>query len=286
MLSGAALLRAEAVSALSQPELGLLKLKRSLDLLSARVQENLKSAAESAAQPKVWLKTELDCKALLVSIHTSGAAKCERVSTYRIVRPRALFSTLTRLSIVHVTVTNDSKVLTDSEYQTLRRFVGEDQWKELELKLLYRGSRDGFAAADFHRLCDGKGPTLTIVQTPQGWVFGGYASSSWNSTTGGFVSALDSFLFTLRNSRNLPPQKFTLKEPASPMYCHANYGPTFGAGRDLCVASQANANSQSYSDLGTSYARSAGCTSDLFAGAKYFTVAEVEVYGTLRACPM
>ena len=28
------------------------------------------------------------------------------------------------------------------------------------IKLLYRGSKDGWAVTDFHRLCDNKGPTV------------------------------------------------------------------------------------------------------------------------------
>jgi hypothetical protein len=64
----------------------------------------------------------------------------------------------------------DSTVLTDSEGQKLRGFCADDKKGDVELKLLYR-SRDGFDASDFHRLCDGKRPTLTIVPTPQGSVF-------------------------------------------------------------------------------------------------------------------
>jgi hypothetical protein len=177
-----------------------------------------------------------------------------------------------------LTVLNDSKIVTDSEHHTLRRFVREGKAKAPELKLLYRGSRDGFAAADFHRLCDGKGRTLTVVQTPQGCVFGGYASVSWNSTANDWVFAPCSFLFTLRNSCNLPPQTFALTEPQHAMFCRANLGPTFGGGQDLCVDSQDG----SYSDLGTSYALPADCNSDLLAGAQVFTASEVEVFS--RRC--
>ncbi len=155
--------------------------------------------------------------------------------------------------------------------------MGEGKAKSPELKLLYRGSRDGFAAADFHRLCDGKGPTLTVVQTPEGCVFGGYASVSWASA-GHWVSAPRSFLFTLRNSRNLSPQTFALKESNYALFCFAGYGPTFGGGHDLHVVSEAN-RSSSYSILGGSYALPADCTRILLAGARNFTLSEVEVFG-------
>ncbi len=175
----------------------------------------------------------------------------------------------------------DSKILTESETSKLHSFLGEGKQNEVELKLLYRGSRDGFASSDFHRLCDGKGPTLTLIQTPQGAVFGGYASVSWTSA-GNYASAPGSFLFTLRNSRNLSPQTFALKKPQYAMYCSANRGPSFGVfggNHDLYISSRANSDLKSYSKLGNSYALPAGCTDDLLAGASKFTVSEVEVFG-------
>lgn len=35
--------------------------------------------------------------------------------------------------------------------------------EKLELKLLMRGSRDGYTSKAFHELCDNKGPTLTVI---------------------------------------------------------------------------------------------------------------------------
>ena len=46
--------------------------------------------------------------------------------------------------------------------------------------LLYRGSTDGFEAKAFHDKCNDKGPTLCVISSNH-QVFGGYASSSWNS---------------------------------------------------------------------------------------------------------
>ena len=37
------------------------------------------------------------------------------------------------------------------------------QGRQVRLELLYRASVAGFSAGQFHGLCDGKGPTLTIV---------------------------------------------------------------------------------------------------------------------------
>ena len=46
--------------------------------------------------------------------------------------------------------------------------------------LLYRGSTDGKTAADFHRCCDSKGPTLVVIKSGE-YICGGYTSKSWES---------------------------------------------------------------------------------------------------------
>lgn len=51
-------------------------------------------------------------------------------------------------------------------------------------KLLYRSTRDGFKASQFHALVDGKGPTISIVKSTKNFVAGGYTSVSWDSKNG------------------------------------------------------------------------------------------------------
>ena len=48
------------------------------------------------------------------------------------------------------------------------------------LKRIYQASVNTFASAKFHELCDNKGPTLTIIETTTGYIFGGYTSTSWD----------------------------------------------------------------------------------------------------------
>ena len=49
------------------------------------------------------------------------------------------------------------------------------------LKLIYRATDDGFAAADFHRKCDTKENTLVLVISHLNFIFGGYTSKRWDS---------------------------------------------------------------------------------------------------------
>lgn len=41
--------------------------------------------------------------------------------------------------------------------------------------LIYRGSKDGWGYADFHRCCDNKGATVTLFKTDKGRRFGGFS---------------------------------------------------------------------------------------------------------------
>ena len=56
------------------------------------------------------------------------------------------------------------------------------QWFDnqiLELKILYRGTEHSFAYAAFLDNCVNKGPTLSVFQSENGRIFGGYTSKNW-----------------------------------------------------------------------------------------------------------
>ena len=58
----------------------------------------------------------------------------------------------------------------------LREWVGDDH----EWKLIYRASEHGYTAESFHEYCDDKGPTLVVIKSSEGWIFGGYTTRSWS----------------------------------------------------------------------------------------------------------
>ena len=69
----------------------------------------------------------------------------------------------------------DSVLLLDTQYDSyLREWVGDKQ-----MKLIYRASEHGYRAKSFHEYCDNKGPTLIIIKSSEGWIFGGYTTQSW-----------------------------------------------------------------------------------------------------------
>ena len=62
----------------------------------------------------------------------------------------------------------------------------------------WHAKTDGWAASTFHSNCDGKGPTVTIVQVGS-YIFGGYTDKSWGGMYQ-FITALmahRSYLFSV-----------------------------------------------------------------------------------------
>ena len=58
----------------------------------------------------------------------------------------------------------------------------------------WRAKTDGWAASTFHSNCDGKGPTVTIIQVGS-YIFGGYTDLSWSSVKYHFISRAVFFQF-------------------------------------------------------------------------------------------
>ena len=55
--------------------------------------------------------------------------------------------------------------------------------KNIKFGLLYSTKIDGDKASEFHKKCDGKSPTITIIKTTKGYRFGGYTTKCWIKAT-------------------------------------------------------------------------------------------------------
>ena len=105
------------------------------------------------------------------------------------------------------------------------------------------------------------------------------------SGTGGRVSSVNAFLFSLKNKDNLEPFKAAVyRNSHRALYHYSGYGPTFGRGHDIRISNNANSNTGSYINFGFTYQPPPGYavgttkTKALFAGTNYFTPSEVEVF--------
>ena len=72
--------------------------------------------------------------------------------------------------------------------------------KNNTFSLIYKGSRDGDTYDNFHEKCDNKGPTIMIIKTDDGEIFGGYTEKSWNKNNS-MIPSPESFLFNLNKKK-------------------------------------------------------------------------------------
>lgn len=116
-------------------------------------------------------------------------------------------------------------------------------------KMLYQGSRDGFKAEDFHRMCDGHPNTIIIIKVKDGDTIGAYVSVKWESLKESkYVKDEKTFLFSLTKNKI-----YRIKEDYKykAIYMSGDLGPYFGdfCNSTFCISSDCNTQ-VSYSRLG------------------------------------
>mmetsp|Transcript_52579 Transcript_52579/g.83738 ORF Transcript_52579/g.83738 Transcript_52579/m.83738 type:complete len:750 (-) Transcript_52579:96-2345(-) len=168
-----------------------------------------------------------------------------------------------------------SKILKSKEFGYFSKILPK-KLKNKRFKLIFRASKDGFAASQFHAKCDNKGPTITIVQSTANHVFGGYANVAWSTASSNYVNDPKAWIFLLRSTRGNVPQKWNVTNAGNAVYHNISYGPTFGGGFDFYLCNNCNTTNSSYSNLGHSYA--APKDQNMLAGSYNFMVKEFEVF--------
>jgi len=141
----------------------------------------------------------------------------------------------------HIALRWDEARFLNQELKRVSKYMGQT---------LFIASEDGDTAPQFHAACDDKSPTVVIIETTTGNVFGGYTDVAWSSANS-WASSSNTFLFRLRPIM----QHYDLKvgQEGRAIYRHVNYGPTFGAGHDIHIASSALESTSSYTNGGNSY---------------------------------
>lgn len=135
--------------------------------------------------------------------------------------------------------------------------------------LLFRGSEHKFKAAKFHEYCDGKGPTLAIVEADNGGVFGMFTDIPWASGSNKFVRKQgNSFTFAFSGGTL---KKFPCPKGQAEIRCESN---CLVAGFCFTLHDKCDRHPRNQA---SALSANAGSIVDL-AGKKNFRVAELEVY--------
>jgi hypothetical protein len=120
-------------------------------------------------------------------------------------------------------ISNYSSNLTkieDIEFLNERFKLKNPEISKINYILLYRGTRDGDRAKDFHDKVRGISKTLCVIKTPKG-LFGGYTEATWDGDNcDKFDENAFCFSLTLRKI-------YELIEGKDAIGCNKDYGPIF-----------------------------------------------------------
>ena len=163
---------------------------------------------------------------------------------------------------------NDSNILTaQKDKEKMLDFLNK-KFKSFEL--IYRGTRDGDSAKNFHQKCDNRGPTLTLCKEKDGKIFGGYTEANWDSDNRHEKSDKEAFIFSITNNK-----KIKTKNNENSIECNKDYGPVFGFGGDLTIVDNfLEKGSNMWTEQKTYFDKKYEITN----GERCFVLEELEVY--------
>ncbi|KAF2068950.1 hypothetical protein CYY_009729 [Polysphondylium violaceum] len=167
-----------------------------------------------------------------------------------------------------------SKIIDNSSFKMINDWI--DDGKTIGFELLYKASENEFSGPSFHSVCDDKGSTITLIETTDGCVFGGYNSQSWNDVPKWYGDN-KCFIFTLVNKHGIKPTKY------SPGTANKNYvgsgkeaGPIFGDGYDIGVS--LDPKKCTYQSFPSTYIDTTGKGKSTLTPSREFNIKTIEIY--------
>ena len=149
---------------------------------------------------------------------------------------------------------------------------------ERRVKLLYKATPEENTRDDFHRKCDNKGATVTIIETTKGRRFGGYTSLSWDSSSQ-WKNDKEAFLFSLDNDKKYD----VIQDAVYKVYSNTGYGQWFGNGGNIGLAYEKNyfiGNDTHQENFG--YKCYSTTVENELSGGKTFNISKMEVYQVIN----
>ena len=163
-----------------------------------------------------------------------------------------------------------SEIMNTEFFNQLNKWINPE--KSLKFELIFKASEDGDNCQTFHKICDGKGPTVTIVKSKNGYIFGGYLTVPFSSDRKAHTDD-KAFLFSLTNMK-----KFKILDPEHAVFHYAKgWGPYIGRkdNCDLAIKSECLSNKKSYCEPSSyEFKRIDLIGSD----EKFFEVKDYEIY--------
>ena len=120
---------------------------------------------------------------------------------------------------------NGEYIMNEEETNLVKQWISDS--RSMQLILLYKAKVNSDSSYTFHQKCDGKSPTLTVIETTKGQKFGGYITVGRNSERE-FKTDKNAFIFNLTTRK-----KFPIRSDGNySIFDDKSYGPTFGNWED------------------------------------------------------
>jgi hypothetical protein len=98
-------------------------------------------------------------------------------------------------------------------------------------KLIFSSEKEDDKASSFHKSCDNIAPTLILIETKEGFRYGGFTTQKWESPEQSiFKEDKNAFIFSLDMEK-----KYDVTDPEKSIQCSMFWGPYFGEGGAICV---------------------------------------------------
>lgn len=140
--------------------------------------------------------------------------------------------------------------------------------RNVSFQLLYKATKDGDTAGDFHGKCNQASSTVVLVETPEGYKFGGYTTQSWGGK--GPIKDEQAFVFSLNKFK-----KYNVCPGSDAIGRYPAFGPCF-AGYQIKIPNNCLKGKGTTFQKGVNYQTQEDF--ELTGGQKEFKIKDVEVY--------
>lgn len=128
-------------------------------------------------------------------------------------------------------ITGSAPAKLDPPLELIEQTTLDPSKSNVDLGCVYKASKDGWSAVDFHKCVDGRGSAFVVALISSGKRFGGYNPLGWMSTDD-YGSSNAAFLWM--SSKNKSIKVPILMGGNTAIYDYATGGPCFGAA-DLLI---------------------------------------------------
>jgi len=128
-------------------------------------------------------------------------------------------------------IESKSNIINNDLFKKLNEWI--NPLKSLKFKLIFSATLNGDHWKNFHKFCDGKGPTVTLVKGENNHIFGGYVTVRYSSDNKSHYND-KAFLFSLTNMK-----KFSIKIKEQAVRHNLFWGPYLGY-QDIAIDGSLN----------------------------------------------